>query len=251
MSAPLPMTPFTYGSESDILTLIANRRCLTVTAWPDPVLDRFGHDPRSAYAERFWLAVVGPSSLWLLRLLATRFDDHPQGYEIDLLDTARSIGISSRGGAHSAFAHTVARVVQFGFAQFVESDTIIVRPRLASLTKRQTLRLPKSLQQQHVEWAEHTQHDQAPNLVVDMRKRARALALSLLDLGEDLKCTEQQLHRWKFHPAIAFEAVRWAAEQQQAGKTQGVERATEVLTPALSGLIRTQDRLTGPIATKA
>ena len=44
-----------------------------------------------------------------------------------------------------------------------------------------------------------------------MRRRARALALSLLELGEDLEATEHQLHRWRFHPAVAFDATRWAA----------------------------------------
>jgi hypothetical protein len=40
---------------------------LTVTAWSDPVLDHLGHDPRSRYAERFWLPIVGPSCLLLGR----------------------------------------------------------------------------------------------------------------------------------------------------------------------------------------
>jgi hypothetical protein len=34
-----------------------------------------------------------------------------------------------------------------------------------------------------------------------MRNRSRRLALSLLELGEDLEATERQLHRWRFHPA--------------------------------------------------
>ena len=40
---------------------------LHVTAWTDPVIDELGHDPRSQYTEWFWLAVIGPSSVWLLR----------------------------------------------------------------------------------------------------------------------------------------------------------------------------------------
>ncbi len=36
---------------------------LTVEAWPDPVIDQLGHDPRSAYVERFWLGVLGPSRI--------------------------------------------------------------------------------------------------------------------------------------------------------------------------------------------
>ena len=57
---------------------------LTVEAWPDPVIDELGHDPRSAYVERFWLGVLGPSTVWLLRRLADQFDRQPDGFELDL-----------------------------------------------------------------------------------------------------------------------------------------------------------------------
>lgn len=37
-------------------------RVLRIQPWPDPVVDDHGHDPRSAYVERFWLPVLGPST---------------------------------------------------------------------------------------------------------------------------------------------------------------------------------------------
>ena len=40
--------------------------------------------------------------------------------------------------------------------------------------------------------------------------RARRLALSLLELGEDIEGAERQLHRWRFHPLVAREATAWA-----------------------------------------
>ena len=40
--------------------------------------------------------------------------------------------------------------------------------------------------------------------------RARRLALSLLELGEDVEGAERQLHRWRFHPLVAREATAWA-----------------------------------------
>ena len=49
-----------------------------------------------------------------------------------------------------------------------------------------------------------------------MRRRARALALSLIELGEDRSGTERQLHLWRFHPAVAHEAVRWAVAEHAA-----------------------------------
>jgi hypothetical protein len=43
-----------------------------------------------------------------------------------------------------------------------------------------------------------------------MQTRARSLALSMIQLGEDNQSVERQLHRWRFHPAIAHDAIRWA-----------------------------------------
>ena len=38
---------------------------------------------------------------------------------------------------------------------------------------------------------------------------------SLVELGEDAEATERQLHRWRFHPALAHEATRWAVERHR------------------------------------
>ena len=37
-------------------------RSLHVVAWPDPVVDQVGYDPRTMYVERFWLGILGPTS---------------------------------------------------------------------------------------------------------------------------------------------------------------------------------------------
>ena len=53
---------------------------IRVTPWhrprPRPVL---GHDPRSWYAETFWLPTLGPTALLLMRHLADRFEHTPAG----------------------------------------------------------------------------------------------------------------------------------------------------------------------------
>ena len=81
---------------------------LIVQPWPDTVVDPTGHDPRSPYVEQFWLAVLGPSTTWLLRYFAALFDRWPDGFEINLDDTARSIGLRSlkSGSAASAYLAT-------------------------------------------------------------------------------------------------------------------------------------------------
>jgi hypothetical protein len=52
-----------------------------------------------------------------------------------------------------------------------------------------------------------------------LQDRARHLALSLLELGEDGPATERQLNRWRFHPAMASEATTWALDRRAAHST--------------------------------
>ena len=62
----------------------------------------------------------------------------------------------------------------------------------------QLTRLPVALQEAHTAWVEGP----GTSLPVDqLRERARGLALSLLELGEDVEATERQLHVWRLHPA--------------------------------------------------
>jgi hypothetical protein len=181
---------------------------LAVAPWPDPVIDRIGHDPRSSYVERFWLSILGPSTTFLLRRLATWLDSEPEGFVLDLPQTARSIGLGerSRAGKQSPFLRAISRTCQFGLARY-DDETLVVRRRVPPLTHRQVERLPDGLRVEHDRW-QRQQLD--PAWVEDMRKRARRLALTLVELGEDFESAERQLHHWRFHPAVAFEAVTWA-----------------------------------------
>ena len=67
---------------------------MVVRPWSDPIVDDHGHDPRSAYVERFWLGVLGPTATWVLRRLARGLDAEPAGYCVDLVATARTMGLS-------------------------------------------------------------------------------------------------------------------------------------------------------------
>jgi hypothetical protein len=180
---------------------------LAIRPWPDAVIDALGHDPRSAYVERFWLGILGPSTTFLLRRLASELEVQPSGFDLPLHDTARALGLGMRGGRSSPFVRTLQRCCQFGMAQLDEPSTLRVRRKLPPLTRHQVVRLPDELQAAHRTW----QEDQLRTPGVEqLRTRARRLALSLLELGEGVEATERQLHRWKFHPAMAREATAWA-----------------------------------------
>ena len=92
-----------------------------ITPWPDPVLDALGHDPRSWYAETFWLPTLGPTALLLLRHLADRFEEHPQGLTLPVADTAAALGLGPRDGEQSPLVRSLNRLQQFDLAHAARS----------------------------------------------------------------------------------------------------------------------------------
>lgn len=185
---------------------------LSVEAWPDEVIDAVGHHPCSLYVETFWLGVLGPSTTFLLRHLVTTLESNPQGFELTLAVTARRLGLGDKGGRHSPFMRSLARLVQFEMAQLADATTLAVRRRVPPLNRRQVLRLPELLQMDHQRWQESQLR--TPPLEA-MRRRSRQLALSYLETGLDPDETERQLQRLSYHPSIAYESTRWAADRHE------------------------------------
>lgn len=182
---------------------------LHIRPWPDAVIDRLGHDPRSAYVERFWLGILGPSTTWLLRRVAAGLESEPAGFELCLSDTARSLGLGGQGRS-SPFVRALSRCCQFQLAAPEDEGVLAVRRKLPPLNRRQLARLPEHVQADHERWLEADLHTPP---VEKLRRRSRCLALSLLELGEDLEATERQLMRWRFHPALCRESALWAWER--------------------------------------
>jgi hypothetical protein len=156
-----------------------------IAPWRDPVVDRRGHDPRSAYVEQFWLGVLGPTATWLLRRLVAGFDHDPDGYELDVAATARSLGLSVTKGTASPFNKAVQRCAMFGLVQRL-SESWLVRRRVPLVSQRHLGRLPHGLQSAHVQWTTTTIH-------LDALSRAHALATAMLAAGDDRGLLEPQL----------------------------------------------------------
>src|SRR5690242_6510461 len=108
---------------------------VTVRPLPDVVIDQLGHDPRSEYVERFWLGVLGPSAVWLLRRLVARLEEEPEGYELHLPSLAAELGLGARSGRNGPFARTLERCERFGALQLVDEAELRVRRRLPPLTR--------------------------------------------------------------------------------------------------------------------
>ena len=194
--------------------------------WEDPLIDRLGYDPRSAYAETYWLGILGPSASWLLRHLAAGFDHHPGGFDLELPDTAMSIGLRLNGGRHAPFMRTLGRLCQFRMARQSGPASLQVRRFMPPLTLLQLERLPVTLRNRHQKLME------AQPLDPGQQRKARHLALTLLFLGEDQAAIERQLNTWRFEPQVCAEAAQWARQRQEiqarrSAASQVAEASTE------------------------
>lgn len=169
-----------------------------VLPWLDPVVERHGHDPRSAYVEQFWLSVLGPTATWLLRRLVAGFDHAPDGYQLDVAHTARALGLSVAKGTASPFAKALQRCVMFGVAA-QRSDAWVVRRRVPAISQRHLLRLPEDLQHRHREWVTTT-------VSLDALERAHVIAAAMLDAGDDPALLEPQLVAIGVPPGAAVQA---------------------------------------------
>lgn len=202
--------------------LTAPMAIIKVCRWEDQTTEDAGFDPRSQYAEAFWLPILGPSTMWFLRNLAQRFDDEPHGFELNVEETSQALGIGTRGGTSSAFHRTVNRMLNFGMAQAIDESTIAVRRVMPRLHRGQVRRLSPSGRRLHEQLTAETDDRQAED-----RSRATQVAGTLLELGDSPDLVEQQLVIWGVQPALARDAVNhaWAAKARADAARAEVERA--------------------------
>lgn len=179
---PAARTPIQPSPPTDDDADLAST--IHVRPWVDAVIDDGGHDPRSRYVERFWLGVLGPTATWLLRRLAGEFERSPDGYDIDLSDTACAMGLSYTVGRSSPFAKALQRCVMFGLAHET-SDGLAVRRRVPPIAHRHLRRMPESLQAEHETWHQ--------SVTLDDLSRAHQLAMAMVDAGDESEMIEHQL----------------------------------------------------------
>jgi hypothetical protein len=185
---------------------------IVVTPWTDPVVDSLGHDPRSWYAETFWLPTLGPTSLLLLRHLADRFDRAPDGVTLAVGETAASLGLGTGESENAPLMRSVLRLVQFDLACRSGDDTFAVRRKVPPVNRRHVRRLPVALQARHDEWIASVSSTSALDLA---RRRARRVAFTLYELGDDIDAVERALHAAGFPPPLCRDAAQWAYQRHQ------------------------------------
>jgi len=178
---------------------------LVVVPWYDEVVDPIGHDPRSQYVELFWLNVLGPTTTWLLRRLVGGLDQYPGGYELDLEQTAKALGLGYTFGTVSPFTRALQRCVLFGVAHTVDGG-LAVRRRLPEVSQRQLARMPEYLRQAHRSW-HRTPLSGAVSATAQVHARAQLLADAMAAVGDDPDVIERQLLGLGVPPAVAFDAM--------------------------------------------
>ena len=170
-----------------------------IRPWIDPVVDDDGHDVRSRYVETFWLGVLGPTATWLARRFVAGLERSPEGYRLDLADTARAMGLSFTSGRSSPFSKALQRCVMFGLAHPIPSG-LAVRRRIPSVSYRHIKRMPDDLQAAHAEWTQTT-------VRLDDLTVAHRLAMVLVDSNDDTSVIEHHLVALGVSDAVAAEAA--------------------------------------------
>lgn len=187
---------------------------LTIRRLEDRLLDTAGHDVRGWYVEAFWLPVLGPTAVALLRRLADGLDRRPDGFRIAFGDLGASLGLGDRPPANNApLTRALRRLESFRFAEAHADGTVLVRTHVAPIHAKHARRLPTVVRAAHHEWAEAQLARPVDEL---QRARARRVALCLLGEGEDPDCAERALARQGWATVVARDAVVWARDRHLA-----------------------------------
>lgn len=140
----MPRTP------ADAQAWISEHDPLSIVPLEDPLVESLGCEPRSVYAETYWLPVLGPSALWALRRLAAWTALTPDGATVALSDLAHELGLGGGTGRNAPLVRTLARIVVFEMARIDESrQALAVRRVLPPLALRHVRRLPAHLAERH------------------------------------------------------------------------------------------------------
>ncbi len=95
--------------------------------------------------------MLGPSATWLLRRMAGRLEVDPEGYELDVAETAACLGLAA-ASAHSPFHRALGRLIRFAMSRPAGHTSLAVRPNVSPVPERLRRRLPPGLQEQHRIW---------------------------------------------------------------------------------------------------
>lgn len=109
-----------------------------------------GYPISSTYAELFWLPILGPTAMWLLRRLDRHLaaGDESQPAVLDETTLSLSLGLGNRTGHRSPYRRALRRIDSFGVVR-TDGGTVVVPRTLPRLRAGQVNRLPDALRAVH------------------------------------------------------------------------------------------------------
>lgn len=129
---------------------------LNFRTWEDPVADPFGHDPCSLYVELYWLPVLGPTAILLLRRLHILLKQNSGSFSIPRNQLALEMGIAQWHGPNSPFGRSLKRCCDFSLLHPQSGGLVYVRQRIPNLPPRLSHRLPARIKKLYA-----SDHDKA------------------------------------------------------------------------------------------
>ncbi|MEZ5374515.1 MAG: hypothetical protein R2704_17685 [Microthrixaceae bacterium] len=123
---------------------------LTLRRWASPTAQP--HPVDGDYAERFWLPVIGPSSLWVLRWAARELHRHGGAFDVGADELALRVGLGVGSARQSPLRRSLKRLESFGLAQRLSESVVEFRTSVPTVSMRQLERLPVGLRREHREW---------------------------------------------------------------------------------------------------
>ena len=134
------------------MPVILTQPTIVVVPWSDPVVDDGGASVFSRYVELYWLPILGPSALWILRRMVMGFESFPHGYALDCASTATDMGLRFSPSPNNSFSRSLQRCLYFGALQ-VHQGGLAVRCYLPAISKRHLQRLSPALREGHDAWS--------------------------------------------------------------------------------------------------
>jgi len=117
---------------------------IIVRRWNDSVIQTHGYDALGPYPERYWLPIIGPSALLILRRFTRDLQElEAQAATFNLDSIAKSMGLSfAKGYERSTFGRALNRLVRFNLAHWENDSTYLIRtmvPTVPYQLRRQRL----------------------------------------------------------------------------------------------------------------
>ncbi len=158
------------------------------------------------YAESFWLPVLGPTCLWLLRACAYGFDEG-EGFTVPWSDMAAAIGLQAGSGSCAPLRKSLERLVRFGLAERIDGQRYAVRDRLPWVPRQLARTWPVSRQRAHPLWEDAADAADAEHAA---GRRAWRYTVEQHALGMSVDELRAQLDRRCDDPALRAELIGWA-----------------------------------------